>query len=220
MTTRKHIAAVALLAVLTVPALAGCDGGSSQPANATAVSDPSLARAAAVRQQAAAAEEACVARGTNRATCTAYGSDIAVTYPGACHLELDKPLDKWRVESCADDLREAEAQGKPIPTTATPTATAAPAQQASSSERGIGSAISGLLSTLLSLAMGFVCIFGIPGVIGYVIYRRVRADRRERAHARDVHREEGSWQEGGDTYSPYAEPHQYAPTEPDHNPWA
>ncbi|MGZ9829519.1 hypothetical protein ACXYTP_21625 [Tsukamurella ocularis] len=178
MTARKGIAAVALLAALAVPALSACgDEGPSGP-------DPALARAAAVRQQAAAEVDKCVSAGTNRSTCTAYGSDIAVTYPGACHLALEEPLDQYRVSSCADDLRKAEAEGTPIPTvTAAPTAAPAPAQQASSSD-GIGSAI----ASFIQLLLGALCVLGVPALL---IWGAIAGRRRARA----VHRQGAEWQQ-------------------------
>lgn len=219
MMNRNSIAAVVMLAGLT--ALAGCgEDGVSKPDPAT-----EQRAALAVRERAHDAYQKCVADGGHPYSCEDGGSDKAAwqaMYPGSCseYIVYEGVVrDPKLVQACANSLRVTPAATAPPSASTTPTSTAAPAQHASDGGHGIGDSISGLFGLLFNLALGFLCIFGIPGAIAYAIYRRVRADRRERAHAQAVHRAEGEWQER--TPSPYAAPDQYtAPDQTDHNPWA
>lgn len=217
MMIRKPLATAAVLAALAALALplAGCGSEDSGPTER----EQATATAIALRQQADAEVRACATSGTYIHTCFREADS---KYPGSCAAAVGPSypyetvtpsrdvLDPSRVSSCATDLLAAKASGTPFPTP-TSTTTATPAPQASSTSDGS--------STLGNLA-GWLIILGIPGGIGYLIYRRVAADRAVRAHAHAVHQSEGSWQydDSGDHYT--AAPQQHDQPAPDHNPWA
>ncbi|CAM3995256.1 hypothetical protein TSOC111612_24095 [Tsukamurella ocularis] len=224
MNARKQIAAASLLAALAAPALAGCgDGGALGP-------DPAATSAqatAAARDQMRRAHEdyvACMREEQNSPLPSSGAQDRCETHVSArggyvfdCGRDsASSTPDPERLAGCADDMIEAAASGTPIPTvTSAPTAaTATPAPQASSSSSGIGSALVGFVQ----LALGALCVLGLPAL---VIWGAFAGRRRARA----VHRQGAAWQQPAPAPAPmYDSRTDYdafdTPHDTPNNPWA